>query len=62
MVERLLRIQHVQEILPVSERTIWRMVKSGRMPKPKRLSGRTVVWPESEIRDMVERIKAGEGV
>lgn len=61
MVERLLRIHHVQEILPVSERTIWRMVKSGRLPKPKRLTGRTVVWPESEIRDFVERVKSENG-
>lgn len=56
MVERLLRISQVMEYVPVSERTIWRMVSKGRFPKPRRI-GRNSVWPESEIKASVEQIK-----
>jgi prophage regulatory protein len=45
----LLRINAVAARLGLSRSHVWRMVKEGRFPKPRRLSTRAVAWLESEV-------------
>jgi prophage regulatory protein len=46
---RLLRIDAVAASLGLSRSQVWRMVKEGRFPKPRRLSTRAVGWLEAEV-------------
>lgn len=48
MADRYLRIGDLLKRLPISRPTIYRMVKSEKMPKPVKL-GSSSVWIESEI-------------
>ena len=45
----LLRIDAVVARLGLSRSQVWRMVKEGRFPKPRRLSTRAVAWLEPEV-------------
>ena len=45
----LLRIDTVAARLGLSRSQVWRMVKEGRFPKPRRLSTRAVAWLEPEV-------------
>ena len=45
----LLRIDAVTGRLGLSRSQVWRMVKEGRFPKPRRLSTRAVAWLEPEV-------------
>ena len=45
----LLRIDRVAVRLGLSRSHVWRMVKDGRFPKPRRLSSRAVAWLESDV-------------
>jgi predicted DNA-binding transcriptional regulator AlpA len=42
---RMLRLAEVAERLSLSRSSIWRMVKDGEFPKPRRLSSHAVAWP-----------------
>jgi predicted DNA-binding transcriptional regulator AlpA len=53
----LLRIKQVLKFVPVSRSNWWAGVKSGRFPKPMKLSERVTVWKASDIRDLVEGTK-----
>ena len=46
---RFLRLPQVLERIPVSKSTWWGGVKTGRFPKPVKLSARTTAWRESDI-------------
>ncbi|MBN2569988.1 MAG: AlpA family phage regulatory protein [Deltaproteobacteria bacterium] len=54
---RLLRLPQVLERYPVSRSTFLAGVKSGRYPKPVRLSARCVGWPEWKINKLIEGIE-----
>ena len=43
------RRKQVAAYLSVSETTVWRMVKTGKLPKSKKLSSRVAVWNAEEI-------------
>jgi prophage regulatory protein len=45
----MLRIDVVAARLGLSRSQVWRMVKEGRFPKPRRLSTRAVAWLEIEV-------------
>lgn len=53
-VDKLLTTKQVAELLSISERTLWRLVSSGRLPKPIKLSARTVRWKHSDILAFIE--------
>jgi prophage regulatory protein len=57
--ERLLRFPAVQERVPYSHSQIYLMIKSGRFPKPVKLSGdgRAVAWRLSDIEAYIEARK-----
>jgi predicted DNA-binding transcriptional regulator AlpA len=42
-------------IVPVSESSIWYMVKDGRFPKPVKLGPRTTAWRVEDLRDWLEK-------
>ncbi|MBE0438012.1 MAG: AlpA family phage regulatory protein [Methylomicrobium sp.] len=41
-------------LIPVSKTTWWTGVKSGRFPKPVKLSERTTAWRAEDIRKLIE--------
>jgi prophage regulatory protein len=50
----LLRIKQVLQFIPVSRSSWWAGVKSGRFPKPFKLSERTTVWKSQDIKSICE--------
>ena len=44
------RLPVVQALYAVSPATVWRNVKTGNIPKPKKLTTRTTVWNVGELR------------
>lgn len=47
--------QIIPGIIPISKSGWWAGVKSGRYPKPVKLSARITVWRISDIRSLIER-------
>jgi excisionase family DNA binding protein len=52
---RLITVQTVAQMLAVSDRTVWRLLKEGRLPKPLRI-GRSVRWPMQTVEDYLEAL------
>jgi predicted DNA-binding transcriptional regulator AlpA len=53
----LLRVNQILRFIPISRSSWWAGVKSGRFPKPIKLSERVTVWRCSDIRNLVEGIQ-----
>jgi prophage regulatory protein len=51
------RRKGIPPIIPVSKSTWWAGVKSGKYPKPVKLSARCTCWYVEDIRTLMERIK-----
>lgn len=51
------RLPVVQLLFACSPATVWRGVKAGRIPKPKKLSPRTTGWNVGELRKALENTK-----
>lgn len=49
------RKKGIPPIIPVSKSSWWAGVKSGRYPKPIKLSERITCWFVSDIRDLIEK-------
>ncbi|MGR3494070.1 helix-turn-helix transcriptional regulator [Citreimonas sp.] len=49
MTEKHLRRRDVEDITGLSRSTIYRLMSNGEFPKPIKLTGRAVAWPESRI-------------
>ncbi len=47
----------VKGLLSCSSSTVWRMVKDGRLPKPKKQSERVTVWNVGELREALARCR-----
>ena len=47
------QLRTVAAIVGVSESTVWRMVKRGTLPEPKKLSARTSRWNVGAIRSVI---------
>ena len=50
----LLAADEVAAMLGVSERTLWRLLSAGKVPKPVRF-GRSTRWREAEVKAWIER-------
>jgi excisionase family DNA binding protein len=50
----LLTAEEVAAMLGVSERTLWRLLSAGKLPKPVRF-GRNTRWREAEVKAWIER-------
>lgn len=53
-----LRLPEVLALYPVARATWWAGVKSGRFPKPVKLSERTTAWRVEDIRKLIESVSA----
>jgi predicted DNA-binding transcriptional regulator AlpA len=51
--DRLLRPAEAAAMLRVSTATLYRLVKAGKLPPPRRLTHRVSGWPHSVIRDLI---------
>ena len=49
MADRHLRRPAVQELTGLSRSTIYAMMADGQFPRPVKLTGKAVAWPESKI-------------
>ncbi len=47
--------------IPVSRSTFYAMIESGKAPRPVKVGARAVAWRARDIRDLIERLEAGEG-
>lgn len=52
---QLLKLTQVLEILPVSKTTLWRYVKAGKFPEPRKL-GRSAFWVKEEVENAVRQL------
>jgi len=50
----LLKIQKVIELTTLSRSTIYRLVETGKFPRPVKLTTRTIGWVEEEVRDFLQ--------
>ncbi len=53
---RYLRVRDVADMLGVHPATVWRWVKEGKLPRPKKASPRISVWREDEVLEAYERM------
>jgi prophage regulatory protein len=49
------RLPVLKLLYGVSAATLWRCVKSGHIPQPRRLTPRTTVWSVKDLRDSLNR-------
>lgn len=59
--DRLLRLPEVLKVLPISRSLLYSRIKDGTFPKPLKFGDRISLWPESEIRDLIEGEKRRRG-
>ncbi len=52
---RMLRINDVKKITGLSHMTIYRLIKKKEFPSPVKLTVKTSVWPENEVRQFIKR-------
>ncbi len=50
----------ITPILPISKSTLWAWVKSGKFPKPIKISARVTCWDAQEIRKLIAAWKNHE--
>ncbi|GHV49911.1 hypothetical protein FACS1894168_0340 [Deltaproteobacteria bacterium] len=55
-----LRLPQVLALVPVSKSTWWAGCKTGRFPRPVKLSAGITVWKTEDIAELVERLGKGE--
>ncbi|WP_072697855.1 helix-turn-helix transcriptional regulator [Desulfovibrio litoralis] len=53
-----LRLKQVLHLIPVSKSTWWEGCKTGRYPKPIKLSPRTTAWKAEDIATLIEELGA----
>ena len=56
---RLLRMNQIVDLVPVSPATIWRWIRQGRFPAGTRLSRNITVWPAEVVERWVEQNTGG---
>ena len=55
-----LRLKQVLELYPVSARTWWAGVKTGRFPRPVKLGPRATGWAASDIQALLDKVRSRE--
>lgn len=56
-----MRLPQVLSVIPVGKTSWWEGVKSGRFPKPVKLSARCTAWRAEDIRALITRLSEGDG-
>lgn len=54
--EGLVKVKDVLKVIPVGKSSWWSGVKSGRFPKPIKLSTRNVAWDVVDIRKLLQEM------
>lgn len=54
-----LRLRQVLKLFPVSKSTWWAGVKTGKFPKPIKLTARTTAWKVEDIRALIDTRNEG---
>jgi predicted DNA-binding transcriptional regulator AlpA len=52
-----LRLSQILKVIPVGKSTWWEGVKSGRYPKPCKLSERCTAWRAQDIRLLIKKLE-----
>jgi len=60
-IPELLTATQVAERLQVSTRTLWRLVKAGKMPQGVHWNRKLVRWRADQVAEAIEKMRAGEG-
>lgn len=58
---RMLRIDRVLELIPVSRVSLYRMIKAGQFPRPVKLGGSSA-WSNHEIRKWRDNLLLSRGI
>lgn len=58
-IERLLKTREVETLTSQHRQTIWRKVREGKFPSPRKM-GSINVWPESEIQAWITGVLNGD--
>lgn len=53
------RLRTILAVIPVSKTTWWEGVKTGRFPKPVKLSERITAWRAEDIDALIQRLDSG---
>ena len=51
-----LRLPQVLSVIPLGKTSWWEGVKSGRFPKPVKLSARCTAWRAEDIRELIQHL------
>lgn len=54
------RLPEVLSVIPLGKTSWWEGVKSGRFPKPVKLSSRCTAWKAEDIRDLIKRLSESD--
>ncbi|MBQ7738092.1 MAG: AlpA family phage regulatory protein [Desulfovibrionaceae bacterium] len=54
--KQLWRVADLVRILGISKATVWRWLKSGKLPEPIRLGAKVVVWKKTEIENFIQSL------
>ncbi|MFL5241531.1 MAG: helix-turn-helix transcriptional regulator [Gemmataceae bacterium] len=54
-----LRLSQVLSVIPLGKSSWWQGVKSGRFPKPVKLSARCTAWRAEDIRALIKSLSDG---
>jgi prophage regulatory protein len=54
------RLSQVLEVIPLGKTCWWEGVKSGRFPKPVKLSERCIAWKAEDIRNLIKQLSEQE--
>lgn len=55
-----LRLPQVLSVIPLGKTCWWEGVRSGRFPKPVKLSARCTAWRAEDIRELIKRLSETE--
>jgi len=56
---RFLRLPQILSVIPLGKTSWWAGVRSGRFPKPIKLSARCTAWRAEEIRELIKHLSDG---
>ena len=56
-----LRLSQILEIIPIGKTCWWDGVKTGRFPKPIKISRRCTAWKVEDIRDLIKTLSEQTG-
>ncbi|GAB1253670.1 helix-turn-helix transcriptional regulator [Desulfovibrio falkowii] len=59
--EGFVRTKQVLQMFPIGRTTLWRKIRAGKFPKPRKLGPKTSVWDVAELRALKDSIMREDG-